>query len=181
MDFDRWGAGVGEAVGVHVLPRAEVAHVLAFVLRGGTSLTLRDIAIVGPAAVPDCFTYTHDDYCYFCDAFAEGAHYFFMPNDDLKMLSPGWPVELLSILAASPGFPNLGVTGPIDPVSGRRDMPSMPMVGLCACISLSRALSRARASPCSSYPFPSLAFRLPSVIPTRTHTHAGALDAPGDL
>ena len=44
----------------------------AFVLRGGTSLTLRDIAIVGPAAVPDCFSYTHDDYCYFCDAFAEG-------------------------------------------------------------------------------------------------------------
>ena len=87
------------------------------------------------------------------DAFAEGAHYFFMPNDDLKMLSPGWPVELLSILAASPGFPNLGVTGPIDPVSGRRDMPSMPMVCLCAslslclslCLSLSLSLSRARA------------------------------------
>ena len=115
------------------------------------------------------------------DAFAEGAHYFFMPNDDLKMLSPGWPLELLSTLATSPGFPNLGVTGPVDPVSGRRDMPSMPMVGLCACISLARALSRARASPCSSYPFPSLAFRLPSVIPTRTHTHAGAPDAPGDL
>ena len=121
------------------------------------------------------------------DAFAEGAHYFFMPNDDLKMLSPGWPVELLSILAASPGFPNLGVTGPIDPVSGRRDMPSMPMVCLCAslslclslCLSLSLSLSLARARAlffslsrclCLSLPPPLSPFLIPLPLPIQTHT-----------
>jgi hypothetical protein len=62
------------------------------------------------------------------EAYREGAHYIFMPNDDLLLETPGWPHALLQSLAASPLYPNLGVTGPRDSVSGRGDMPSMPLI-----------------------------------------------------
>jgi len=61
-------------------------------------------------------------------AFQDGCHYFFMPNDDLRMRTTGWPSVFLVLLASSKLRPNLGVTGPKDPVSGRADMPSMPCV-----------------------------------------------------
>eukprot|EP00288_Rhodomonas_lens_P015365 CAMPEP_0177700896 /NCGR_PEP_ID=MMETSP0484_2-20121128/6332_1 /TAXON_ID=354590 /ORGANISM="Rhodomonas lens, Strain RHODO" /LENGTH=189 /DNA_ID=CAMNT_0019212113 /DNA_START=465 /DNA_END=1034 /DNA_ORIENTATION=+ len=61
-------------------------------------------------------------------AFLSGCHYFFMPNDDLFMETKGWLWIFLTKLAGSNTFPNLGVTGPFDRVSGRADMPSMPFV-----------------------------------------------------
>ncbi|EKX53972.1 hypothetical protein GUITHDRAFT_160761 [Guillardia theta CCMP2712] len=61
-------------------------------------------------------------------AFRDGCHYFFMPNDDLLMRTSGWPSAFLALLASSTLKPNLGVTGPNDPVSGRADIPSMPCV-----------------------------------------------------
>lgn len=51
-----------------------------------------------------------------------------MPNDDLRMETLGWPEALIHKLSRSPLMPNLGVTGPREPVSSRQDMSSMPMV-----------------------------------------------------
>ena len=31
-------------------------------------------------------------------AFEDGCHYFFMPNDDLRMFTPGWPQMLINTL-----------------------------------------------------------------------------------
>lgn len=59
-------------------------------------------------------------------AYEDGCHYFFMPNDDLRMMTKGWAQTFIMALYNSPMLPNLGVTGPVDPVSGRKDMSSMP-------------------------------------------------------
>lgn len=61
-------------------------------------------------------------------AYEDGCHYMFMPNDDLRMYTQGWSETLISALWGSDLYPNLGVTGPVDPVSGRGDMSSMPMI-----------------------------------------------------
>ena len=92
-------------------------------------------------------------------AYMDGCHYIFMPNDDLRMLTKRWPETFITALYDSPMLPNLGVTGPVDPVSGRKDMSSMPCVSRCILLFPPPVVSSSSLFPLSTCllpPFPSL-------------------------
>lgn len=110
-------------------------------------------------------------------AYMDGCHYIFMPNDDLRMLTKRWPETFITALYDSPMLPNLGVTGPVDPVSGRKDMSSMPCVSRCIFLFPPPVVSSSpsRLSTCFLLSFsPSLpAFFLlfPLSSPLHIHSH----------
>jgi len=50
----------------------------------------------------------------FRQAYIDGADYFYMVNDDLLLLSPGWADRFVGALERSSIVPGFGVTGPLD-------------------------------------------------------------------
>ena len=57
-----------------------------------------------------------------------------MANDDLWMRTLGWAGELIASLDHDEAiWPNLGVTGPYDRVSGQVQRPPRPVDGACGC------------------------------------------------
>ncbi len=47
-------------------------------------------------------------------AMDDGADYFYQTNDDNRFITPGWSTKFIEVLRASPMYPNMGVTGPVD-------------------------------------------------------------------
>jgi len=50
----------------------------------------------------------------FRQAYADGSDYFYMMNDDVRLLTKGWAKRYVDTLLSSPVHPNFGVVGPVD-------------------------------------------------------------------
>ena len=46
-------------------------------------------------------------------AYRDGADYFYLVNDDLEMVTPGWASTLVEMLRSNPLYPNFGVAAPV--------------------------------------------------------------------
>jgi hypothetical protein len=58
-------------------------------------------------------------------AYADGCDYFYLTNDDLQLVTPGWTDALVGALRDNPVLPNLGVSGGVD-LSGAQPFVEFP-------------------------------------------------------